>query len=60
MGKMMREEFDHVFRWGNNPVRVKYKGKPCKVLRRGRLNSIVIKFEDGLRMVTSRNAVRKL
>lgn len=34
-------------------------GQPCRVLARGRLNSILVEFEDGFRVVTSRFAVRR-
>ena len=36
-----------------------YKNKPCHVLARGRMNSILVEFEDGYRVVTSRYAVRR-
>jgi hypothetical protein len=35
-------------------------GHCCRVLVRGRMNSILVEFEDGYRVVTSRNFVRKL
>ena len=35
-------------------------GEPCRVLARGRMNSILIEFGDGVRHVVSRYAVRKL
>jgi len=35
-----------------------YKGKPCKVLAWGKMNSILVEFEDGYRVITSRFAVR--
>lgn len=35
-------------------------GQPCRVLARGALNSVLIEFADGYRMVTSRWYVRKL
>lgn len=35
-------------------------GQPCRVLARGKLNSCLIEFEDGYKMVTSRWFVRKL
>ncbi len=35
-------------------------GQPCRVLARGRMNSALVEFEDGLRVITSRNYVRKL
>jgi len=34
------------------------KGQPCKVLARGEMNSILVEFEDGYKVVTSRFAVR--
>ncbi len=35
------------------------KGDPCRVLVRGKMNSILVEFEDGYQVVTSRFAVRK-
>ena len=35
-------------------------GQPCRVLARGSLNTILIEFEDGSRVATSRNYVRRL
>lgn len=34
-------------------------GQPCVVLARGRMNSILVQFADGFRVVTSRYAVRR-
>jgi len=34
------------------------KGQPCNVLARGKMNSILVEFEDGYKVVTSRFAVR--
>jgi hypothetical protein len=48
-----------IYLWGNNPVRAKYKGEACQVLAYGKKNSILVEFEDGHRMVTSRNSVRR-
>jgi hypothetical protein len=49
--------FTHVWFWKSRlPER---KGQPCKVIARGRMNSILVEFEDGFRVVTSRYAVRK-
>jgi hypothetical protein len=36
------------------------KGQQCRVLKRGRMNSILVEFPDGFRVVTSRYAVRKI
>lgn len=35
------------------------KGQPCAVLARGRMNSCLVQFADGFKVVTSRYAVRK-
>jgi hypothetical protein len=35
-------------------------GDPCRILARGRMNSILVEFADGHRTVTSRNYVRRL
>jgi len=35
------------------------KGQPCKVLKRGKMNSILVEFTDGYKVITSRFAVRK-
>ena len=35
------------------------KGQLCRVLARGKMNSILVEFEDGFRVITSRYAVRK-
>lgn len=49
--------FDHTWFWKSRlPER---RGQSCRVLARGRMNSILIEFEDGYKVVTSRYAVRK-
>lgn len=35
------------------------KGQLCRVLVRGKMNSALIEFEDGFKVVTSRNGLRK-
>lgn len=35
-------------------------GQPCRVLARGRRNTILVEFGDGWRVTTSRNYVRRL
>ena len=49
------DDFPYVYRWD----RQGRKGQFCKVLARGTMNSCLVEFEDGYRMVTSRNAIRK-
>ncbi len=50
--------FNHFWFWKSKlPSR---KGTHCRVLARGRKNSILVEFEsDGYRVITSRNAVRR-
>lgn len=35
------------------------KGQFCRVLARGKMNSCCVEFEDGYKMITSRNAIRR-
>jgi len=35
------------------------KGQKCRVLVRGKLNNALVEFEDGYRIITSRNYMRK-
>jgi len=35
------------------------RGQRCRVIAQGRLNSVLVEFEDGFRVVTSRYAVRR-
>jgi hypothetical protein len=44
------------YRW-NRQCR---KGEICSVLVRGAKNSCLVRFMDGFKMVTSRNAIRKV
>lgn len=54
----MSAAFDHVWFWRTNlPER---KGQACRVLARGKMNSICVEFEaDGVRHIVSRYAVRR-
>jgi len=53
-----RAMFDHVWHWRSRlPER---KGTACRVVARShRLGSVLVEFEDGFRVVTSRYAVRR-
>jgi hypothetical protein len=35
------------------------KGQPFRVICRGTMNSALVEFEDGFKVVTSRNALRR-
>ena len=48
------------FCWGNNSKRETMKGRVCRVICRGAMNSAMIEFTDnGQREVVSRNALRR-
>jgi hypothetical protein len=49
--------FDHVWYWRSRLL--ERKGQPCRVLARGGKNTILVEFEDGFRVTTSRHAVRR-
>lgn len=63
VGIVGKGELMHVWVWGTcngkYPETGKRKGQPCRVLARGKKNSILVEFEDGYRAVVSRYAVRK-
>lgn len=43
--------------WSEAGIR---KGQPCRVLARStRMNSVLVEFEDGERVITSANGLRK-
>lgn len=54
----------HVYRWRNNAFRAEQLcGRPCVVEARGRMNTVLVRFTDGLRperVTTSRYAVRPI
>ena len=53
----MAEDFPLVWFWkAKLPER---RGQRCRVVAQGRLNSVLVEFEDGYRVVTSRYAVRR-
>lgn len=49
----------YVFSWGNNSKRITMKGRVCRLLARGSMNSCLIEFENGQKEIVSRNALRK-
>ena len=54
--------YDHVWHWKPQPKpgrAVDRKGQRCRIVARGRMNSVLVEFEDGYRVVTSRYAVRR-
>ena len=54
-------KYPYIWFWGPKGLRVlDRKGKRCRVLCRGRMNSAAIEFEDGYRVVVIRNGIRRL
>jgi hypothetical protein len=53
------------YAWGNEKTevgrfRLQFKGRVCRVLYRGNMNSCLVRFvDDGLQLCCSRNALRK-
>lgn len=52
--------FPYTYAWGNNPRRALFKGMRCKLLASGKRNTVLIEFENGEKMTTSRRALRKV
>lgn len=48
-------EYGYIFRWHRHGR----KGQICRLICRGAMNSCLLEFEDGYRMVTSRNAIMR-
>ena len=49
----------HVYSWGNNEKRESLKGRPCRILARGTMRSVMVEFADGQREIVSHRALRK-
>lgn len=49
--------YDYVWFW--RQILPDRRGQPCRVVARGKMNAILVEFEDGFRAITSRYAVRK-
>lgn len=46
--------------WGNNEKRKALKGRICNVISRGKMNSVLIEFDNGQKEIVSRYSIRKL
>lgn len=53
------ETYPYVFAWGNNPVRAALKGRRCRIVASGAMSTVMIEFQDGQRVTTSRRALRR-
>lgn len=54
----MTSSKEFIYAWGNNQRRAELKGRSCRIIARGRMNSVLVEFENGERVVTSRRALR--
>lgn len=50
-------EYKYKFNWSNNEKRRTLKNRLCRVLARGKKNSILIELEDGQKEVVSRYSI---
>lgn len=54
-------EYDRIFRWRNNPARDRLYRRRCKVIATGStMHSVLLEFENGERVVTSRRATMRI
>lgn len=52
-------DFRYVWSWRPSWMRpIDRKGQVCRILVRGAMNSALIEFEDGFKVIASRNALR--
>jgi hypothetical protein len=51
--------FTHVYAWRNNERRAALFGRRCRVVATGALGTVLVEFEDGERVTTSRRALRR-
>lgn len=49
----------YFYAWGNNPKRATLKGKRCRLVVCGRMNSALVEFETGKREIVDRRALRR-
>lgn len=50
----------YYYAWKNEKKRRTLYGKRCKVLVRGRMNSVLVEFENGSKEIVSINALKKV
>lgn len=50
----------HRYRWKNNEIRETFYGRLCRVVCKGNLGNLLLKFENGDLLVSGRYSIRKL
>jgi hypothetical protein len=51
--------YPYVYRWRNNAKRATLYGRRCRIVARGKMNTVLVEFENGERVTTSGNALKK-
>lgn len=51
---------EYVYVWRNNERRAALYGRRCRLLAAGAMGTVLVEFEDGERVTTSRRALRRL
>jgi len=49
----------HVYAWRNNERRAALFGRRCRVVAAGAMGTVLVEFEDGEKVTTSRRALRR-
>jgi len=52
------ETKQYIYGWKNNAKRRALYGRPCWALAWGKMNSVLVEFEDGNKEVISRRAIK--
>ena len=52
-------DYPYVFSWGNHPDRLKLKGRRCRMIKSGKMGSVMVEFKNGEKHIVSRRALRK-
>jgi hypothetical protein len=50
----------YVYAWGNNPRRAELKGRTCRLVASGAMGTVLVEFDGGERVTTSRRALRRV
>jgi len=56
----MTDQYPYVYVWDNNEKRHQLVGQKCRIISRGKMNTILVEFEGGAKETISGNAIRKI
>ena len=51
---------EYVYVWRNNARRAGLYGRRCRLIASGAMGTVLVEFEDGERVTTSRRALRRI